>query len=374
MLIFLHRHFLSPRWWYEEGARLMEGYVVSESSISPEKPVKSCLKTMFASFVPVMKTIPGVGTAVAVGEALKKIDHTAKKAVEAWQGMEASSGATSVGKIKEEPVELLKISDFWKPKAGTLAEGTLVSMTGQLSQYAPMVLGHPMQKREAHRAYRLSLSDEKQEGALGPTEVDALLACSAGQMVLRMEPNFPNVYLGLYHSIVRNSIPVFVNKDYYVKDVRKAFAKDRNVVEATIRGRVCSLPGGFLKAFVEEKKLMGRIGPKILSDMGAPILGIMVDGVDTSVKATGTSRYLDGDIWIALEHEGRQAIVSRFVDLADSGDIRREAKGLKADKDRFFKDWKVVLQFDQVDRLMSGYETSSTDEWIRELTSSPSQG
>jgi len=341
-----------------------------EGSVVTEKPVSSCFSRMFDSFVPVMKTVPVLKTVVAAGEAIQECRPIIEEVIETRRGKKASSRAASVGKGGEEPVEIVKISDFWKPKVGTLAVETLVSITGQLSRYAPMVLGHPMEKREAHRAYRLSLSDGEQKGTLGPTEVDALLACSAGQMVLRMEPDFPNVYLGLYHSIARNSIPVFVNRDYYRENVKKVFAKDRNVVEATIRGRVCSMPeGNFLKTFVEERRLMGRIGPRMLNDMGKPIHGIMVDGGDTSIKAVGTSRYLDGDIWVALEHEGQQAVVSRFVDLADANDVRQEAEGLKADKDRFFRNWKVVLQFDQVDRLISGYETGSKDEWIQELTS-----
>jgi hypothetical protein len=353
----------------------MSEYATSERSDSSEDPVPSCFRRMLQPWKRVAKSIPVLGTVVEVGEAVQECIPVIEEVVETRREKKSSSSATVAGKGGEKPLEIVKISDFWKPKAGTLPVDTLVSITGQLSRYAPMVLGHPMQKREAHRAYRLSLSDGEQKGTLGPTEVDALLSCSAGQMVLRMEPDSPNMYLGLYHSIVRNSVPVFVNKDYYGKNVKRMFAKNRNVIEATIRGRVCSMPNdNFLKAFVEERRLMGRIGPRMLEDMGKPIHGIMVDGGDTSIKAVGTSRYLDGDIWVALEHEGQHAVISRFVDLADANDVRQEAAGLEADKDRLFENWKVVLQFDQVDRLISGYETSSTAEWIQELTSGSARG
>lgn len=71
-----------------------------------------------------------------------------------------------------------------------------------------MLVGSPRRKRDFHRDFRRALPDiEKQKGR---TFIDAWLAYSAGQLVVRLDPNStPLVYMGLYHTVVVKIVVVF---------------------------------------------------------------------------------------------------------------------------------------------------------------------
>ena len=96
-------------------------------------------------------------------------------------------------------------------------------------------------KRAVHLEVRRNLKQIEQTliengHPVGPTTLDALLGFTAGQMVIRPDiAEMPYVYLGLYQSIVRNSIPLFVRREYYEKKIAKYF-KSNTTVEALIVG------------------------------------------------------------------------------------------------------------------------------------------
>ena len=266
---------------------------------------------------------------------------------------------------RKDVLHLDSVTEFWE---GDLREGEYVSMEGALSVYAPLLIGPPKAKRELHRAYRRSIPEKDYKNIR--TVVDAYLAFTAGQMVWRLNPKDSKyVLLGLYHSIVRNSIPVFVDRDYYFNTVQEIFSKGKSphVVEAKVEGRVQQVPGSFISEIIENYKLEGLIRPEII-EAGKQVFAILVDGHDTSIAYSGAARYLDGDIWVAVDLNGQQFFVSRYVDLADPEDLHQESQALRKDVEEFLPQGNIVFQFDQVDRLITGYQKVTVDDLKRRFT------
>jgi hypothetical protein len=130
--------------------------------------------------------------------------------------------AAKIVDSRSETVQLHSIGEFWNMSNDPSFTQYSVEINGSLSKYAPFLLGPPMAKREIHRAYRRSIPEEDYKNI--KTVIDAYLAYTAGQMVWRIDCNEAEyVFLGLYHSIVRNSIPVFVEKKYFYDKVDKLF-------------------------------------------------------------------------------------------------------------------------------------------------------
>lgn len=269
-------------------------------------------------------------------------------------------------------VDLDNVADFWKEVGKSSRQGEKVSFEGALSKYGPMLIGAPDAKREVHRAYRRSIPEEHVRH--NKATVDAYLAFTAGQMVWRLDvENSQWVYLGLYHSIVRNSIPLFVEKDYYLNAVEKVFSKGSSphVVEARVEGRVQQIPHSFISEFVKKNNLSHLIRPEIIN-AGKRVFGLMVDGQDSKISYAGKPRYLDGDMWVAVDLNGQQFFVSRFLDLANPKDLEQESEYLKKDVEEILPGGKIVFQFDQVDKLISGYQTVTVDSLINRLTGTSS--
>ena len=274
------------------------------------------------------------------------------------QSSRSHSESTSLGSVRE----------FWDRP---LSAGESISIQGSLSILAPMLIGPPKLKRETHRAYRRAVPPEQLQEHR--TRVDSLLAFTAGQMVWNLElENTRWIYLGFYHSIVRNSIPVFVAKDYYARHVVDCFAPGngctRYVIEAAIDGIVQPLPDCFIREFIESNQLEDYIRPEILAS-GQELFGLFVDGQETQIKGYGASRYLDGDIWIALEHENKQFFVSRFVDLSDPEDVKREAKALIGDVEGHLREGaRIICRFDNDESLFIGYHPPRPSDFIKRFT------
>ena len=271
---------------------------------------------------------------------------------------------------KPDVVELTSISNYW---TNDLKRGQWVSIEGALSQYAPMFIGPPKLKRDVHRGYRRAIPlDDLEDMQESQTTVDANLSFTAGQMVLRLDPQetFNWVYMGLYHSIIRNSIPIFVDKDYYTNAVKPHFERNGNrityVIEVKITGRLIPFPGNFIQEYIEKNKIKSYIRPELISDIERELLAIFIDGNNTEIEYLGPARYLDGDIWVALKSGVEEFFVSRFIDLSDVEDVRQESQALEREARNFLPDSKVIYQFDQVERLIKGDQT--VDSMIKRFT------
>lgn len=266
----------------------------------------------------------------------------------------------NVSRHADEPLKLEKINEFWEKN---LRDGDYVEIEGTLSPYIPMLIGPPKLKRELHREYRRAIP--KEDYMSSKPVVDAYLAFTAGQMVWRLDLNdFPWVFMGLYHCIVRNSILVLVDVDYYKRVVKYYFDRAMNpfAIDVRIRGKVGSVPYSILNTLVESFRVSSRkIRPEILE-----MRVLIVDGRDdTKIEYIGKSKYLDGDIWVAVEYGGNEFFVSRFVDISDPEDLKMESQNLKNDVQKYLPHGRIIFQFDQVEKLISGYQRITLEELKR---------
>ena len=286
----------------------------------------------------------------------------ALRAMRAYEQSDTSSIVSSLQEGGETPVHYHCITDFWK---GDLADGTLVSLKCTLSRYAPLIVGSPFKKREAHLAFRKKMQDAMNSPDVDEAKLNALLSFTAGQMVWSI--NFPGSgfrFFGLYQAIVRNSIPLFVTEAYYQKLLRPVFEERGKTFDARVTGRVRRLPKDFASLFTDSKWMGTQIiKPKLAQD-GRPIYGIFVDDENpsSSIIYSGRSWYLDGDIWVAVRtpKTGTQ-IYSRFCNLADESDIADYVKDLEREL-HDIPNYEVVSQFDQEDRRFKGKQLLEPDD------------
>ena len=181
------------------------------------------------------------------------------------------------------------VTEFWRmiEAAGDATPPVeYVDLRGALSSYAPALPGIPWYKRKVHRDVRRQYESIRaqmvEDGrTIAPTTLDALLAFTAGQMVVRVRPGgMEYVYLGLYHSIVRNSIPVFVRREYFEEAVAPALsALGTQAMEAYLRARLKPLTEHYVAGFVESAGLYEVFDARTLEGI-APRYGLEVDGND----------------------------------------------------------------------------------------------
>lgn len=201
-------------------------------------------------------------------------------------------------------------------------------------------------------------------------KANAMLAVTAGQMVLRMR-EFKNClggirYLGLYQAIVRNSIPLFVTRDYFETTLSKIYHRhDVIAFEADVIGRIIKLPQEFTDAFADFMKTE-RIRTDIIDDtssidtdasVAVETFAILVGEEGTLVEYIEDTPYLDGDIWVAVEENGVTSFKSRFCNLADKEDLIEAIDSLKKE----VESKKVVFQFDLVKKRFK--KKSSKKKW-----------
>lgn len=258
--------------------------------------------------------------------------------------------------FKRRPAKFITIRQFWEAEKEA---GELVEIRGTLSKFAPFLPGNPNLKRTLHREYRRAILEEDYEA--NETTVDAYLAFTAGQMVWRLDQldqkKQKRVYLGLYHGIVRNSISILVDKGYYDHTVAQIFDQGRSqdTVEVVVRGILERIPENIMARFIENHGLKDRVSPELLDALGTEF-GITVSGrAGTRIKYSGSTRYLDGDIWVVVEQDGKEHFVSRFLDLSDPNDVKNESDCLHADVASLFPDGRIVFRFDQTEPLVDGH-------------------
>lgn len=266
-------------------------------------------------------------------------------------------------------LEFTNIGDFWKKR--NFQEGDYIQIDGVLSQFAPTMFGGPKSKRDLHRETRRYVLDKIPSDSENLTQFDALLAYTAGQMVIRPAfPKLPYVFMGLYHSIVRNSIPVFVNADYYSNHVLPFFRNGITAVEVSILGRFNYTTTGFMRGFLDEFKLSEVYDRDLIERrLSQQDYSIQINGnVDlTYIKYKGSARYLDGDIWIVTRAGGKDTIVSRFLDLADIDDLKDERSLLRRDVEENFKNSEIISEYDQIDRIFDKKLIIDPEDLAREF-------
>jgi hypothetical protein len=66
----------------------------------------------------------------------------------------------------------------------------------------------------------------------------------------------------------------------------------------------------------------------IVDELCRDAYGLLVDGNGTGVDRIGGARYLDGDIWLAVESGGRERFLTAFLDVANPREREQELNEL----------------------------------------------
>ena len=253
--------------------------------------------------------------------------------------------------------ELWAFIDRLKHQKQEIETAPPVRIRGQLSPYAPLLGGHPEHKAELHLKLRQRAVPLIEElGYEWGDLINGLLAYSAGQLVIR--PYFPTdyVYLGLYESIVRNAIPVLVERSHYDHKVAPFFW-DHNCVEVTLQGLIGRIPEHTQIAMAGvgvTDRLRRVLGDETLDRLGTPSYALFVNGDDQSfidletedavTTPPPTSRYLDGDIWLA---NGPNSLITRFVDIASPRVMEKRVREMYIELHRSPQGRGVLASFDK---------------------------
>jgi len=226
------------------------------------------------------------------------------------------------------------MSDLWQfiddlvLQQQPINEAPAVRIQGQISPYAPLLFGKPSYKRKLHLQLR--------QGAVHLIEdlgyefgelLNGLLSYSAGQMVIR--PYFVTKYafLGLYESIVRNSIPVMIERNYYNSTLGSLFRRF-NTLDVSLQAYLGEIPN-FTKDALDDfgitERLISVLGEETIAKVGTPNYALFIEGDnDTYIdgQAIGEtpmiSRYLDGDVWVA---NSQNSLITRFIDISSREDM-----------------------------------------------------
>jgi hypothetical protein len=157
------------------------------------------------------------------------------------------------------------------------------------------------------------------------------MSVSSGQMVALETPdNRPKLLLGLYSSIVRNSIPVFVKREYYESVVQPLFQQSGGTdsFEASVTGRVFRLDNSFIRRFLVRQDLTNILRKENVDDLCENAFALEVGADDTRISAhAGPPHYLDGDIWLAIRKpDGSERFVTSFVDITNAQEREEEVQ------------------------------------------------
>ena len=232
----------------------------------------------------------------------------------------------------------------------SLRAGAIVTVSGTLSLYGPMIVGDPRLKREKHLEYRSKLLEVEQSGDDSALTANPTISLTSGNTVWRFAPASDLYYLGLYQGIVRNCIPVVANQGFFDERIRPLFAappfepRDQlssYFVEVELTGELRNIDPIFLDAGVRREAVPG-----------VTTWALYLGPDTTDVRGIGVPGFVDGDIWVGLEHRGQGRLLTRFLDLADPDDFQLECKKLAEDLRAYGQDVEVVAEFDEVERLL----------------------
>jgi hypothetical protein len=275
------------------------------------------------------------------------------------------------GKIKrQKSIKSFKsISAFWDARAEELNKFGYAIVTGTFSQFAPMMFGPPKAKRRLHKEFRHAVQRSKRFSELKRLTINACLSVSAGQMVWRFrQGDDPILHFGLYNSIVRNSIPLIVKNEYYEKHLKKIYSRyKRKTFEAVVKGKIISLDNTFIREFFLKNNLDKYIPTICLDDLTKNVYGLLVDGENTGIEYKSTARYLDGDIWIAVETQGREHFLTTFLDISNPIDRDEELYYLMQELQTLPGSPRLLARYDESEKyICPGYEVISKNRIIRE--------
>jgi len=251
-------------------------------------------------------------------------------------------------------VELGDVKQFWAAhREGNLETGSYVTVEGTLSTYAPMIFGDPRLIKQRHFEFRDALSTD------APASIDALVSISSGQPILRLQPMKDVYYAGLYEGIGRNSIPLFIDKEY-LDSWRSNRENDyKEVWDVTVTGQLDDLPTEWDDFF----SIFGL-------DQEAPEYAIYVQNDSVSnIEYRDETRFFEADVWAAYEHDGDHGWLTRCPDFTERTEVRQAIGALIDNIEAVDGPVTLTSQYDLVDRpLGQSPQIDQTSTHIQEMS------
>lgn len=247
------------------------------------------------------------------------------------------SGDRSGGNV----VEIGTVKDFWqRHRSDELELGMNVSLLGSLSEFAPMLFGDPREVKERHFELREKLTGED------PSLVDPLISISSGNPIIRLPPINGINYVGLYDSIGRNSVPVFLDGSVFEEWKQTEADESMTVWDVEIRGRLGEIPD-------EWSDFFSSFG----YDSDVAEFALYVDDHEKAgIEYIGETRFFEADAWAAYIVDGESRWLSRCPDFADRTDYRKTMEnmiGILEDEESP----EVISQYDLVDHPLTKVST-----------------
>lgn len=242
---------------------------------------------------------------------------------------QAASGSQTRDRPAPHIVNCAGMSDLWQfvedlmLQKQPIDEAPAIHIQGQLSPYAPLLFGNPMHKRQLHLELRQSAVQLIEElGYEFGDILNGLLSYSAGQMVIMPYFRSNYVFLGLYESIVRNSIPIMIERQYYNATLGSLF-RQFNTLDVRLQaflGKIPNYTKDALDDFGITERLRSILGEQTIQQIGKPNCALFVQGDDDTFidlpDMSGkplSSRYLDGDVWVA---NAENSLITRFINIS----------------------------------------------------------
>jgi hypothetical protein len=225
--------------------------------------------------------------------------------------------------------EFATVSDFWQTNSDFKQKCELVTVRGTLSLFAPMLMGPPRAKRILHREFRHAIETHRRFGERKRLTINACMSISAGQMVHRdARTENRKRLIGLYESIVRNAIPIFVLPDYFDRELVPTFADTAGsgCFEAAVTGRLFLLDNNYIRRFLASQGIDKILPAAVVDDLCRDAYALEVGGPRTGVQRLSKqpTRYLDGDIWLALKSDQGERFMTAFVDITREAERKEE--------------------------------------------------
>lgn len=226
------------------------------------------------------------------------------------------------------------VSTFWRNRATLIGGSEIISVQGTFSQFAPMLMGPPSAKRMLHRAFREAIETHRRFGERKRLTISACMSISAGQMVHReIRSENKKRLLGLYESIVRNAIPVFVLPEYYDRELVPNFEDNAGSrsYEAVVTGRLFPLDNNYIRRFLASQSMDKILPALVIDDLCRDAYALEVGGPGTRVQklVSQPTRYLDGDVWLALKSDGSERFMTAFVDITNEAEREEEMRRMR---------------------------------------------
>jgi hypothetical protein len=248
--------------------------------------------------------------------------------------------------------EFRSVMQFWDRRE-QLRIGDFVKISGTFSEFAPLLIGYPKAKRRLHREFRRAIEQLPELARKKMRTINACMSISAAQMVWRdRHATEGGVNCGLYESIIRNSIPVYVTREYYESKLRNLVVKKGvDTFQASLTGRVTKRDMLRMKEYIVKYGMDAFISKIVIDDVCKDSLGLLVDGNGTSIKYKSDANYLDGDIWVAGESAGNEFFVTEFLDIGSSKDREEALRALREELEGYPGSPRLLGQYDEISEL-----------------------